>query len=574
MNNCESDKVKLWKLIRSSNDELVTLYTDIENSLSEYLALLESCCEGKNDLLQQIIQQLDVLIQNLIDCCEAIKDRLDDIIDIIVAPIPDIYNRWQIQYNEHICFTDDEDNYLEDWLVQFEDHTCDNVPEEDFPYTYRVQYTGHVCEIIIPPPPDEEEWVAIFHAHICETREALPQEIEYEAEFEDHLCVIREPLPSEIEWQVEFEDHVCWSLDEDDDYWPIAYSVEFDNKVCIQDWKCDLEGQLVAIIEDDVTISYGGIWVDYTCVLYEGQDKEGELNLDGDGYIDFNGGMFTSSTTTSEITTTTTEEDTLIEFTWDSFSCVIIPGDRCNQAVYDTLMSDLYLWYPLSDSVSNTIEEEIENNDGVSSNVTKEQAAPTQCLNSYYYNGTNAFSLASNIKQTGDARTIACWVKVDSAQDEFDIIMGVNHVSTPLKVTPFMMFTMNNATSYRLSLGTATFGGAGQFIVVNYGQWTRALIVLGRIDNGDGTWNYYRRMYANGLRVTGDPTEFIYEDATYDWFDSFVLGARRIPAGYDSFIECNISDVKLWDRELSDEEIVCDYNDGQCYGHETTTTTT
>lgn len=287
MNNCESDKVKLWKLIRSSNDELVTLYTDIENSLSEYLALLEACCEDKNDLLQQIIQRLDVLIQNLIDCCEAIKDRLDDIIDIIVDPIPDIYNRWQVQYNEHICFTDDEDNYLDDWLAQFEDHTCDNVPEEDFPYTYRVQYTGHVCEIIIPPPPDEEEWVAIFHAHICETREALPQEIEYEAEFEDHLCIIREPLPSEIEWYVEFEDHACWILDEFDEYWPIFYSVEFNNRVCIQDWECDLDGHLIEVTEDDITIYYEGFWDDYTCVLYEGQDREGELNLDGDGYVEF-----------------------------------------------------------------------------------------------------------------------------------------------------------------------------------------------------------------------------------------------------------------------------------------------
>ena len=270
MNNCESDSIRFWRAIIQSNNELLEQYNSLYNKLSELLALLESCCEDKNDLYNEIIQQLDTLIQNLIDCCKAICDRLDDIIDILIDPIPTSLIGYEIVFKDHICYQNDEDDYPEAWEVGYDNHTCE----------------------------ETETWP--------------PEDVFWLIEYDEHTCEVREPFIPETEWRVEYGNHTCYIEDED---WPlIGYNLEYSNHVCENVWECDVEGEIIDITEDEVSIEYDGLFTDFTCVLYEGQDSFGSTSIIGEGLLTIEAeGPAVTTTTTEEpaLTTTTTEEPAL-----------------------------------------------------------------------------------------------------------------------------------------------------------------------------------------------------------------------------------------------------------------------
>jgi hypothetical protein len=260
MNNCESDRVKVWRVLRQSNDELLQQYTSIYNKLDELLNLLVLCCEDKNDLLQQILNQLDVLIQNLIDCCKAICDRLDIIIDILVDPIPLSLVDYIVEWKDHICEEEDDSIPPESWEIEYEDHIC--IEDE-------------------PPIPDEN----------------------WEVEFEDHTC--EEVTDIGDAFVVEWEDHICQQEDEEGEWPLIGYELEYTDHICQEDWECDVTGHLVDIVEDEVIIGYGGQWIDYTCVIeIEHVTTTTTENI-----------PVTTTTTPAGTTTTTTEEPVVVTTT-------------------------------------------------------------------------------------------------------------------------------------------------------------------------------------------------------------------------------------------------------------------
>ena len=285
MNNCESDRVKVWRVIRQTNDDLLEQYTDLYNKLEELLNQLLLCCEDKNDLLQEILNQLDVLIQNLIDCCEAIKDKLDIIIDILVDPYPESLWRWEVQWHDHICYIEDDSIPPESWEVEYDDHTCVNVPDDYYPPAWTVQYDDYICVEMEPPIPDEE-WEVAYDDYICYYEESFPSEETWEVKYDNYTC--EQVIEIGEGFTVQYDDYICVALDDTDPWWVTGYEVQYDDYTCQFGWECDVEGHLVDITEDEVIIDCDGEWLDYTCVIETIP--------------------VTTTTTPAEVTTTTTEE--------------------------------------------------------------------------------------------------------------------------------------------------------------------------------------------------------------------------------------------------------------------------
>jgi hypothetical protein len=288
MNNCESDRVKLWRILKQTNIDQLEQYTNLYNGLHELLELWEACCDDKNGLLQDIINRLDVLIQNLIDCCEAICDRLDIIIDLLINPYPISLRSWTVVFKDHICIEADENDYPEVWEVEFGDHVCEEDDEREHLTGWDVVFYDHICEEVIPPLP-EDSYNVIWISHVCEEAEFIPDDIEYEVVWGDHICEEEVALPSEVTWEVEFTDHVCEQKDEDDPYWLMGFEAEWIDHTCINEWECDVDGELIEIIEEEVIFLTEGEWIEFVC----------EIEV-----------ILPTTTTTEEITTTTTVEVT------------------------------------------------------------------------------------------------------------------------------------------------------------------------------------------------------------------------------------------------------------------------
>ena len=323
MNNCESDRVKVWRVIRQTNDDLLEQYTDLYNKLEELLNQLLLCCEDKNDLLQEILNQLDVLIQNLIDCCEAIKDKLDIIIDILVDPYPESLWRWEVQWHDHICYIEDDSIPPESWEVEYDDHTCVNVPDDYYPPAWTVQYDDYICVEMEPPIPDEE-WEVAYDDYICYYEESFPSEETWEVKYDNYTC--EQVIEIGEGFTVQYDDYICVALDDTDPWWVTGYEVQYDDYTCQFGWECDVEGHLVDITEDEVIIDCDGEWLDYTCVIETIP--------------------VTTTTTPAEVTTTTTDIPKILNALDFERSINRVSGP-CTPIVYD---SPSTLWFPFSDS--------------------------------------------------------------------------------------------------------------------------------------------------------------------------------------------------------------------------------
>lgn len=218
MNNCESDKVKVWRIIQQSNNELLVEYTNIYNELNSLLIEFLECCDDKNDILDEILNRLDVLIQNLIDCCKKICDGLDIIIDIIIDPVPESEWRWKINFSDRVCsIGDDLDG-----------------PE------YELEFNDRDCH-------ETEEW---------------PETDTYEVSFDDFICESTDDEGDDYE--VSFDDRICQEADEGDML--SGFEVKYEDRGCITEHICDVAGSLIDIVADNVVIESGGEWLDHVCV--------------------------------------------------------------------------------------------------------------------------------------------------------------------------------------------------------------------------------------------------------------------------------------------------------------------
>ncbi len=178
-NSCKSGNVNLDKAIRKWYRDFILGLTLAYDNLLNFNDGFLDCCEETNKNLVDIINQLDILIQNLIDCCEGICDGLDKIIDELDDGLPVEY---YVEWKEHICQEDEEENLTDDdYKVTWDDYLCVEADEEELPeslFDYEIEFQDYICE---------ETWGCDLEAYFVECVDEV--EIDYDVEWGDYVCV-------------------------------------------------------------------------------------------------------------------------------------------------------------------------------------------------------------------------------------------------------------------------------------------------------------------------------------------------------------------------------------------------
>jgi hypothetical protein len=139
--------------------------------------------------------------------------------------------------------------------------------------------------------------------------------------------------------------------------------------------------------------------------------------------------------------------------------------------------------------------------------------------------------------------TIATWVYVNSSQDWqriFDFGSGTD---------VYMFLAQTNNVSHVLRFGITVSGNSAEQRLdgnepLPTGSWIHVAVVLG--PNGGF-------LYVNGTRVTSNPSMTL-RPADLGNLPNLYIGRSQFPA--DPYFDGNVDSFRIWDRALSEEEIV------------------
>ena len=357
-NNCQSDNTKLERLIRTSQNEMISLYSLLSSKISAYFEAKAGCCVDKNGHLKSG----KILIDDLINFDELAGEEINDVVDLIIDKLlenaPEVIIQFAAAFYREICVKSDSLNLDTTFDASFTGHLC-RLMEEPLPdFTYEAEFDGFVCQM----GSDElfpYAYEAAFLSHKCILRDGNYFYAEYEASyinfvceftpacdtFSTILCSTTELIEScELSMTSEWLGHTCQFAD-------LVFDIDFYDHCCIRNMSFEAAFErYVCIVQDwDFIASF----IDFVCVAISIT-----CTIDVELLDEFPVTTTTSTTEELEVTTTTTEAEVTSTTTEEvtTTTTAEVTTTTTTQGVYPVEYGALYNWYAATDAryITNT----------------------------------------------------------------------------------------------------------------------------------------------------------------------------------------------------------------------------